>query len=829
MAKGSSHSELADLQALNLELLRKIENLAQENSLLSENNARAERYRYFFEHNLAGLYATNLGGKILMSNQRFLDLFGFKSQEDAANTAASALFLNPDDRQVLLSLLTSGEAAYNLEFRMCRQDRSTFWALINSMVDSHGTIIGSIIDITRLKEASHALEESEKSYRNLFNYINDAIYILDEHGTFLNVNKGAEKMYGYTREEISGQTPAFLSAPGMNDLSGTLDLIEKAFEGDVQVFEWWGRRKNGEIFPKEISQTAGTYFGKNVVIATGRDITERKRQEDAIRLINESIINYLEFPFATIDYQLITDDICKLTGACLAYLTLHQADGVHYIPKAISGDFPRIEEARKVLGKSLLGKTLRMDPLTIRAISERTALRKGELAFPPAWKIPGDIREKVSEILAVQEYIVFSIAHKDRVLGSFNLMFNADNRAKNLDLAEIFVNQVSSVFLRHQIEESIRAEQNLFVSGPVVVVNRHFSPDFGIQYVSPNIAGIYGYSQEFFNEKPRKYLDLVHPGDRKHFRDIVSQNESAEKDVFELEYRIISRDGAGRWVNDFAVIVRDEKGQAKYIRAYLMDINARKEAERQLKQYSEGLHALNITKDKFFSIIAHDLKNPFQSIMGFAGLLSQEYENYTDEERKSFIENIRESSEHTFKLLQNLLEWARTQTGRIEYNPGYNDVSITANETLLLFKSQADDKNIKLFSEIGYNSMAVYDENMVKTVFRNLISNAIKFSWPGSQVNLSASHLEKNGRLFLEIMVSDHGCGISHEDIPRLFRLDEKFVTEGTAGEKGTGLGLMLCRELIKQNGGELWVESKTGKGSCFHFILPRNLRQHDK
>ncbi len=822
MPKEPSHSVLADLQALNLELQRKIELLTEEKSLLSEGMDRAERYRHFFEQNVAGLYATNLEGKILMSNQRFLDLYGFDSQEDTSDILAASLFVNPDERQVLINRLTSEKKVHNLEFHMLRKNGSTFRALINAMIDPNGIIIGSVIDISRLKETSDALEESEESYRKLFNYINDAVYILDEQGTFLDVNNGAVKMYGYSRDEIVGRTPEFLSAPDLNDLTGTLELIEKAFRGEVQVFEWWGRRKNGEIFPKEISQTAGTYFGKKVVIATGRDITARKRQEDAIRLISESAINYLEFPFATIDYQLITNDMRKLTGACLIYLTLHEADGITFSPIAISGDFERIEAARKILGTSLLGKKLKLDPLTKQAIAARTAYKKGDLVFPSAWNIPAEITKKVTEILAIQEYFVFSIAHKDRVLGSFNVMFNAGNRPKNLDLAQIFVNQVSSVFLRYEIEASIKAEQNLFVSGPVVIVNRHFSDTFRVQYVSPNIRGIYDYPPEFFTEKSRNYLDMVHPADRSHFKNIIHKNESLQKDVFELEYRIITRDGSSRWVSDFAVIVRDEKGQARHIRAYLTDINARKEAEKQLKQYSEGLHALNVTKDKFFNIIAHDLKNPFQSIMGFAGLLSKEYDSYTDEERKSFIENIRESSEHTFKLLQNLLDWARTQTGRIEFNPLYNDISITANETLLIFKSQADDKNIRLYSEIGFNSMAVYDENMIRTVFRNLISNAIKFSHPGSRVNLSASHQEKNGKLFLEIMVRDQGTGISHENIPKLFRLDEKFVTEGTAGEKGTGLGLMLCKELIKQNSGELWVESKIGKGSCFHFILPR-------
>ncbi len=244
----------------------------------------------------------------------------------------------------------------------------------------------------------------------------------------------------------------------------------------------------------------------------------------------------------------------------------------------------------------------------------------------------------------------------------------------------------------------------------------------------------------------------------------------------------------------------------------------RHQDEEALKTSEANLRESNMSKDKFFSIISHDLRGPFNAIIGFSDLLHNDFETLEVVEQRLMIKNIYDASIGTFKLLENLLEWSRIQTGRTKPNPENIDLSTVANTSLGFLKPQAEKKNIKLFSGIHFGTIAYCDENMITTVIRNLISNAIKFTQPGGNVRIWSGIREN----YVEVTVSDNGIGIPKESISKLFRLDESVKTRGTAGEQGTGLGLLLCREFIELNNGKIDVESEPGKGSQFKFTLPK-------
>ncbi len=244
----------------------------------------------------------------------------------------------------------------------------------------------------------------------------------------------------------------------------------------------------------------------------------------------------------------------------------------------------------------------------------------------------------------------------------------------------------------------------------------------------------------------------------------------------------------------------------------------RRQSKEALKKSEENLRESNIAKDKFFSIIAHDLRGPFNAIIGFSDLLFNDYESLEENEKMTMISNIHEASIGTFKLLENLLEWSRIRTGRTVPSPENIDLSAIANSTLGFLKTIAEKKNIKLYTGIHFGTIVYCDENMLKTVVRNLISNAIKFTNPGGNVRILASDKEE----MIEVIVADSGVGISPDCINKLFRLDESVKTRGTSGEQGTGLGLLLSKEFIELNDGKIWVESEPGKGSQFHFTLPK-------
>jgi PAS domain S-box-containing protein len=358
----------------------------------------------------------------------------------------------------------------------------------------------------------------EECYSNIFNTISEAIYILKEDGIFIDVNKGAVEMYGYSREEFIGKTPADISAPGKNDLKKTFLFLKEAFKNKSQKFEFWGQRKNGETFPKEVILNKGIYLGKDVIIATARDITESKKQME------------------------------------------------------------------------------------------------------------------------------------------------------------------------------------------------------------------------------------------------------------------------------------------------------------KLKHYASELNNLNTSKDKFFSIIAHDLRNPFNGLLGFSTVLLEELHELTPAEIKEYAGYIHTSAKTVYNLVDNLLQWSRIQTGRIDYQPIKIDLYEEVYKTAELFNSNAITKRIKLINNIQTNAFVFADQNMLRSILQNLISNGIKFTRFGGSVKISSKEKDEN----IQIEITDTGIGIEMKDISKLFRIDSQFSNLGTSNEEGTGLGLILSKELVEKNNGQIWVKSTINKGTTFFFTLPK-------
>jgi signal transduction histidine kinase len=243
-------------------------------------------------------------------------------------------------------------------------------------------------------------------------------------------------------------------------------------------------------------------------------------------------------------------------------------------------------------------------------------------------------------------------------------------------------------------------------------------------------------------------------------------------------------------------------------------------AEKNLKKANKDLEDTNKTKDKFFSIIAHDLINPFNSMLGFSELLCRDYDILDDEEKKEYLKIIYSSIENTHKLIDNLLIWSRTQKGTIDFNPEYKNLYLLATQTVDLLHLSALNKSITITTEIPKEISLYTDEYMFSTILRNLLSNAIKFTENKGKIKIEAQ--EDNSR-FIQISVEDNGVGISKEKQSHLFDLNKSTSTEGTENEVGTGLGLFICKEFTEKHGGEIRVESEPGIGSRFLFTIPAN------
>jgi len=251
---------------------------------------------------------------------------------------------------------------------------------------------------------------------------------------------------------------------------------------------------------------------------------------------------------------------------------------------------------------------------------------------------------------------------------------------------------------------------------------------------------------------------------------------------------------------------------------------------KQLQTANNQLIKLNADKDKFFSIVAHDLKGPFLPLLGNAELLASMATNLSPAEVAKMSNTIHRSAERVLDLLNNLLQWSRLQMGRMEYNPLTLEMSQIIDSTLTLLKENAKKKNISLNNQITTPIHVRGDIYMVDTIIRNLVSNALKFTHKGGNVSISAE-LRKVDALhasailaqpsFVEFSIADTGVGIKPEYLETLFDIGTHHSTLGTAQEQGTGLGLIMCREMVQRNGGKLWAESEVGQGSTFKFTLP--------
>ncbi|MEI6123002.1 MAG: PAS domain-containing sensor histidine kinase [Bacteroidota bacterium] len=299
----------------------------------------------------------------------------------------------------------------------------------------------------------------------------------------------------------------------------------------------------------------------------------------------------------------------------------------------------------------------------------------------------------------------------------------------------------------------------------------------------------------------------------------------SSNDLQEIEYEFTNHNGKEVVLKLSFGTVYVEPENKNYHIIVANDISSRKKTETELRIQSTKLIELNTTKDRFFSIIAHDLRDPLNAIIGFSDILISNYELLTEIEKKNYLRNIHLSSESLMRLLQNLLEWSKSQTGKMAYNPQPLNIFEITNEILEQVQFSVYNKKITLQSEIDNQTLAYGDINMIKTILRNLVTNAIKFTPQLGSITIKANQIthQQTGTNYVEISVIDTGVGIKKHHLAHLLKLDKKISTKGTDNETGSGLGLILCEELIKKNKGYFTIHSIENSGSTFTFALPQN------
>lgn len=615
-------------------------------------------------------------------------------------------------------------------------------------------------DIIKNKRTEEALRESEERYRYMFENNPQPMFIYDlESLNFVQVNVAFIEHLGYSKEELLKMT--LLDIHLKEDIEAVKQDIEKTKRFNNPTGVWRNVKKNGEIIYIDI--VAHTVFYNNRVARhiLVRDITESKLAKEAL-IESESQFRLLFN---------ISPDALFLLNEKGQFIDANQV---------------AIKRYNYSLDEFLKMSPLDLAPTTLKEkVPERVSSAvKDEIHFE--WihctkegkEFPVEIHTKPTTLKGKKAVFVEARDITERKLAEEKL-FNAANQWQiTFDTVQ------DGVCLLDKDQRIIRCNQ--------VMID--FFPNNGKSMIGKYCWEVIHDSSKVLEECP-----------------INIMRKSLKRESIELKIN-------DKWFDITVDPIFDAENNYSGAVHIIRNITERKKAEEKLLELNNQLKSINATKDKLFSIIAHDLKSPFNSILGFSDLLINNIHNYSDEKIDEFVSQINTSAKSTLSLIDNLLLWANTQMGHIEYTPEKIDLLTVVQKIVEQLKITAKIKNISISFFQTEDFLVRADKNMLEIILRNLLSNAIKFTNPNGKIAIYAISTN-NG---IEVTVSDNGVGICKEIIDKLFSESENITTKGTANEKGSGLGLMLSKEFVEKLGGKIWVESEVGVGSEFKFTLPK-------
>ncbi len=628
------------------------------------------------------------------------------------------------------------------------------------------------------KQVEEALSQTESNYRLLAQNSSDVIWTLDNDYRFTYISPSIFQLRGLTsdeamRETIQGtMTPESMEVVNKTILDGQEnERINKYLPVRVEIEQY---HKDGYLIWVEISlRTMLDDQGEKIgYIGISRDITQRKMAEKAL---SESEARFRKAQEMSPDGFTILHPVQNEEGEIVDFTWIYENQTI----AGINGTDPQ-----EVIGKRLLdlfpshhGTAVFEAYLNVANTGKTQILEEvyvGVIISKPTWL----------------RLVVVSMGEDIAILGQD--ITNRRDAEEALHISE----SVTKALLDGIPESAFLVDAN----GTVIAANTTVAKR--LKKTKENLIG-----SNIFEAVPievaalrRNFFDMaVNTGNQVQFQDV-----RFDRVIYNRINPIPDRDGI---ISSLAIIG--------------IDITDSLQAEKALRESEEKLRELNAQKDKFFSIIAHDLKSPFNAIIGFSELLTDKIDKKDYHGIAKYSKIIGQSSQRAMDLLMNLLEWSRVQTGRIAFNPENLRLADLIGDSMLLLDDIAGSKAITIKKAIPYEITVIADRSMIGTVLRNLISNAIKFTGQGGEVNISAEKRAKE----IVIAISDNGIGIEATRLEKLFRIDESYSTPGTNSEKGTGLGLILCKEFVEKNGGKIWVESKEGMGTTFYFTLSANAK----
>jgi PAS domain S-box-containing protein len=644
-------------------------------------------------------------------------------------------------------------------------------------INIHGrkTLQGVFRDITKRKKAEEALVQEQYLMSTLMDNLPDHIYFKDRESRFIRINKDHAQMFGLSDPS---------QAVGKTDLDFfTGEHARQAYEDEQTII------RTGQMLSIEEKEThhdrpdtwvstikmpmrdkAGNIIG---TFGISRDITEHRKAEDAFRKLSsrqEAILAAVPEIIMEVD----NDKIYRWANR------------------------PGLE----FFGKDVIGK-------------EASYYFEGEQ----------ETYNNVQSLFDGGENIFYVESWQRRYDGEKRLLawwcqIIKDNEG-NVTGALSSARDITETRKAH---EELEKEHNLLLALINNMPDRIYAKDIQSRFIVCNNALV-------------KRMGLSSPDDvigKSDFdllpHQLAAQYYANEQEIIQSGKPLINHEesmgnvsGTTRWSLTTKVPLIDTKGKIVGIVGIGKDITERKLAEEEIRLKNELLQTINAEKDKFFSILAHDLKGPLSAFLGATQILAEEIQNMTLEEIKEITVSMKESASNIYGLLENLLEWSRLKRGMMDFNPEAFNVKQKISACTEVLSESARKKEIKINYSLPEDLTIYADSHMFETIIRNLVSNAIKFTPKCGEISVSATVTLDNN---VNIKICDTGIGMNKELINKLFLINERTNRKGTEGEPSTGLGLLLCKEFIEKHGGKIRVESEEGKGSTFSFTLPVNSKE---
>ena len=673
---------------------------------------------------------------------------------------------------------------------------------VSPLRDLDGNIIGaieSIRDITHQKIAEEKLRESENKFRELIELAADGILLGSRDGIIFGANTNMQKLCGRKLDNLIGlNIKTLFNADELNIKPLRFDLLN---QGQIVLSERKITLPDGTNIPVEMHTKQMPDGNYQSII---RNITERKLAENALK---ESENKYRKLVENSPDGIAIYTEgqIVFVNNKCIGLLGASNEEELigKWVIQFVHPDYrasviERMKNAQElgIILPLMEEKFVRLDgteldvevkaisidfenkssvQLIIRDISER---KRVELERKVMWEITQGITttSNLDELLMLIHYSLKEVIYAENF---FIVLYNKDTGLFNFPY---FVDQYDTKPEPMVMEKSCTT--HVFRLGKPVLLTQHLFDEL----VEQNKVMLVGTNSPSWLGVPLQTpFGIIGVLVIQHYE---LENVYSEKDVRFLE-------SVG---NQIAVIIE------------------RKRAEEEIQSINNKLQDLNSTKDKFFSIIAHDLRSPFQGFLGLTQLLAEETNSFTREELTVITKDMHNSAGNLFKLLENLLAWSQIQKGTISFTIEELDLWVIISRNIETINQRAKQKEINIINLVS-DSIKIYaDEKMINSVVSNLLSNAVKFTKPGGKIIIAA---KKNEDKVLEISVIDNGIGMSNALLQKLFKIDEKVGCKGTDGEPSTGLGLLLCKEFVEKHNGKIWVKSEENIGSSFYFSIP--------